>query len=407
VAPDNTFTYRVYASNSAGPSAYSNTASVAVIVPAAPIGLTAAQQAGPAVALSWTDNATTETGYVVESSTDGLTFSPLAALPANSTSYVDSSIVVGGSYTYRVAAFNLAGMSGYSNTASLTVVAPPPADPTGLTAALAAGPQVSLSWTDNAVDETGFVVERADNGGAFAQIATPAAFNGTGTVTYVDATVSLGSSYAYRVAAVSLAGQSGWSNTASADVSVPADPTNLAAVLDTASHVALGWTDNANNEAGYFVERSTDGVNFSPLASLAADAASYTDIGVTAGSSYTYRVYAANALGSSGFSNTASITMPSLLAPAAPSNLSASNITRTSLTLSWADNSSNEDGFTVQVATNSSFSAGLQTLSAAANATSVDITGLARNTRYYFRVQAFNAAGTSAWSPTLNVRTAR
>ena len=64
----------------------------------------------------------------------------------------------------------------------------PPAAPTNLTATLQAGPQVSLTWTDNATNETGFVVERSTNGGAFTQIATAPARNNTGNVTYVDTT---------------------------------------------------------------------------------------------------------------------------------------------------------------------------------------------------------------------------
>ena len=74
--------------------------------------------------------------------------------------------------------------------------------PTGLAATLQAGPQVGLTWTDNATNETGFVVQRSDNGGAFATIATPAANAGTGTVTYIDATVLAGNTYVYQVYAV-------------------------------------------------------------------------------------------------------------------------------------------------------------------------------------------------------------
>ena len=47
-----------------------------------------------------------------------------------------------------------------------------PADPTDLVAEVLSATQVSLTWTDNATNETGYTVERSDNGGAFAAVAT-------------------------------------------------------------------------------------------------------------------------------------------------------------------------------------------------------------------------------------------
>jgi hypothetical protein len=92
--------------------------------------------------------------------------------------------------------------------------------------------------------------------------------------------------------------------------------------------------------------------------------------------------------------------------PARPTGLSATNITQTSLTLNWLDNSNNESGFTIQVATNNTFTTIVLTIAdTGSNATSYNIAGLTRNTRYYFRVRAFNIAGFSPWSPTFNVRT--
>ena len=77
---------------------------------------------------------------------------------------------------------------------------------------------MSLTWTDNATNETGFVVQRSVNGGAFATIATPAALAGTGTVTYVDTTVQPGNTYVYQVCAVNGAIASAFSNTATVTV---------------------------------------------------------------------------------------------------------------------------------------------------------------------------------------------
>ena len=78
-------------------------------------------------------------------------------------------------YSYRVVAFNAAGEATSNAVSAVSRARRRVAAPTNLTATLLAGPQVSLTWTDNATNETGFVVQRSDNGGAFATIATPAA----------------------------------------------------------------------------------------------------------------------------------------------------------------------------------------------------------------------------------------
>ncbi len=114
--------------------------------------------------------------------------------------------------------------------------------------------------------------------------------------------------------------------------------------------------------------------------------------------SYTAPAYSINSIS---FTPPAGTPLP----PTAPSNLAASGVTATQLTLSWRDNSSNETGFVFDRATNSAFTANFVSTNTASNVTSALITGLTRNTTYYFRVRAINANGASANTSTLNVRT--
>ena len=68
----------------------------------------------------------------------------------------------------------------------------------GLTAIVQFGPAILLTFTDNATNETGFVVEQSVGGAAFAQIVQLGARTNTGTVTYTDASVAPGSTSSYR-----------------------------------------------------------------------------------------------------------------------------------------------------------------------------------------------------------------
>jgi len=123
VTLSSTYYYRVRASNSAGYSAYSNTASVALVPPAAPTNLAASLVGNSGqVNLTWTDNSTNETGFQVErlpNSTGGNTFGVIVTTAANTTSYRDSNAVKGKAYNYRVAAKNKVGLSGYSNVVTI------------------------------------------------------------------------------------------------------------------------------------------------------------------------------------------------------------------------------------------------------------------------------------------------
>jgi len=87
--------------------------------PAAPSNLTATTATSTAL-LAWDDNADNEDGFKVERGTDGVSFSEIDSVGKNSTFYVDSPLSPD-TYYYRVRAFNTAGNSDYSNTASTTI----------------------------------------------------------------------------------------------------------------------------------------------------------------------------------------------------------------------------------------------------------------------------------------------
>jgi len=92
----------------------------------------------------------------------------------------------------------------------------------------------------------------------------------------------------------------------------PLAPTGLTATAAGANRVDLAWTDNSNNETSFEIERSLDGVNFVPAGSVGADITTLADTGLSSNTTYSYRVYANNAAGASGYSNVASATTASV-----------------------------------------------------------------------------------------------
>lgn len=92
-------------------------------VPAAPTGLSARallSGAKASVTLAWRDNATNETGVELQRSVNGSSFTTLATLAADTTTFVDATVARRTTYWYRVRAVNAAGSSGYSGTVSVT-----------------------------------------------------------------------------------------------------------------------------------------------------------------------------------------------------------------------------------------------------------------------------------------------
>ena len=383
-------------------------------IPFAPTALAATAVSATSIDVTWIDNSNDEDGFHLERAPDagGVagTYAEIASVGANVATYSDADVAADTRYWYRVRAFTAVGNSGYSNAASASTA--PPAAPSALvTTAVNAG-QINLAWTDNAPDEQGFSVERADDAGGVAGTYTEIASVAAGVATYSNTGLTGGTRYWYRVRAYNALGNSSYSNEASAATPAPpAAPSALLATPFSTTRIDLAWTDNATDEQGFRIERAPNagGVagTYTQIASVGANVRTYSNSGLSAGVTYWYRVRAYNTAGNSAYSNEANAMTQPPPPPGAPSALVASTTSATRLDLAWVDNATNEQGFRVERAPDAGGTAGTfaQIASVGANVRAYGNTGLTGGTRYWYRVRAYNTAGNSAYSNEANATT--
>ena len=167
------------------------------------------------------------TGYRIEVSTDGTSWSDLVAnTNATGTSYSHTGLTAGSTRHYRVSAINSAGTGSASNTDSVTTdAATKPSKPTGLSATADGQTEIDLSWTapsdDGGTNITGYKIEVSTDGSSWSDLV--ANTNSTST-SYSHTGLTTGSTQHYRVSAINSAGTGPASNTDSATTDAATAP---------------------------------------------------------------------------------------------------------------------------------------------------------------------------------------
>jgi fibronectin type 3 domain-containing protein len=268
--------------------------------PSPPDALLAQSVSSTQIDLSW-DDVATETGYRIERSPDGDTgWSTISHTGQGVTRYSDVELSPGTTYHYRVFASNAGGDSPTSGVTSATTATDPPSPPDGLTATAISQTQIDLSW-DDLTAETGYRIDRSLDGETdWDTIAT----TGQDITTYSDVELSPGTTYYYRVIASNVGGDSpassvAWATTTSDPPSPPSPPDNLIATPVSSNQIDLTWSDVAT-ETGYRVERSLDGgTEWTTIGFTDRDVTRFSDIDLSPGTNYSYRVIATNVGGDS------------------------------------------------------------------------------------------------------------
>ena len=402
LAASTTYYYRVRAYNVGGVSDYSLVATTTTLVtlPAAPASLTATAISASQIALAWIDNGDNETGFEIFQSQDGVNFVSVGTVGPNVATTQVGGLLPASSYSFRVRAFNPVGPSGFANTATATTLPLPPSAPTGLAATAASTSRINLVWTDTANNETGFSIERSTDGANFSQVATVSA----NVTSWANTGLAAATTYYYRVRSYNTGGASDPSNVSSATTltNLPSAPSSLTASAVASSQINLAWRDNANNEIGFEIYQSQDGISFALIGTVGANVTNLQVNGLQPLTAYSFRVRAFNAAGYSGNSGTASATtLP--LPPSAPTGLAATASSSSRINLVWTDTATDETGFRIERSPDGVNFTLIATVSA--NVTAWSNTGLAASTTYHYRVRAYNTGGNSVYSSTASIAT--
>ena len=174
--------------------------------------------------------------------------------------------------------------------------------------------------------------------------------------------------------------------------------------------MSLTWSDTAQDETGFEVQRCTGGgcTNFANLTTLPANSTAYSDSGLTASTTYLYRVRSVRNGDLSSWSEPASATTqaaPAGSVPTTPTGLTANAATSSAVNLAWSDTSTDETGFAVERCSGAGCSRFTEVATVSAGVTTLPDAGLTPGTSYSYRVRAFNAAASSGYSNTASATT--
>ncbi len=377
------YKYRVKATGSVQDSGYTSTVS-ANVIPDAPSDFAATSISATEIDLDWTD-IQGETGYRIDRSLNGTTWTQLATPTAGSGSYDDTGLSATTKYYYRIVSLSGVGNSNPSTTANATTT---PITPTTLTGSVATN-SITLSWT-NVGGETGYRIERSPDNSSWSQLATTA----VNVATYANTGLSPNATYYYRVKAIGAGGDSPATSSIS-KTTLLASPSNVFAYKPSETTIKVSWADESG-ETGYRLEKLSGSVWSQVGSDLATNVTSAAVSGLTAGTSYSFRVSALNAGGASAAS---SVATGSTLPPA-PGSLTATAQSSSQIKLTWA-NVAGETGFRIERSLDGSTS-WKWIGTTPADVPSFTDSSLAAGTQYFYRIRALAAAGNGAYSATAN-----
>ena len=302
-----------------------------------------------------------------------------------------------------------------------------PDPPTGLSATPLSPTKIKLIWikplNNGSSTVTNYKIEFKIVPNDYAVLVTTT----NATTSYTHTNVQTGKNYIYRVSAINSAGTSNPSaeaiaqptSTSGSGNTAPNPPSSLSATAVSPTQINLSWTAPSNTGGtpiiGYKIERKSGTGSYSILITNTGNATTKaSNTGLTTGTTYYYKVYAINAIGTSNSTSESSATPTSTSAPpptantisGVPTSLSATAVSTTQVYLTWTAPSNTGGtaitGYKIEVKSGSSSYSVL--VANAGTTTSYSHTGLTTGTTYTYRVSAINSVGTGNPSNEVSVK---
>jgi len=398
-----TYYYRVRAYAGTVTGADSNSITV-LTLPGAATATAATSVTTSGFSANW-GSVTGATGYSLDVATDSGFTSLVTGYNnldvGNVVTAAVSGLSAGTTYYYRVRAYNASGTGANSNSITALTL-PGAATATAATSVTASG--FSANW-GSVTGASGYSLDVATDSGFTSPVTGYNNKDVGNVVTAAVSGLSAGATYYYRVRAYNASGSGADSNSITV-LTLPGAATATAATSVTASGFSANW-GSVTGATGYYLDVATDsgftslvtGYNNLDMGNVTSAAVS----GLSAGTSYYYRLRAYNASGTGANSN--SIT--ALTIPEAPVATAASSVTFTGFSANWGS-VTGASGYYLDVATDSGFTSLVTGYGNkdVGNVVTAAVSGLSAATPYYYRVRAYNGSGTGADSNTVSQTTA-
>ncbi|MBW8685707.1 T9SS type A sorting domain-containing protein [Chitinophaga rhizophila] len=321
--------------------------------PSRPTNVSVTVLPGYKASVSWSDNATNETNYRIESSLDAITFISRGTVGANVTSFTDTALSAATSLVYRVRAVNAAGFSIADTSAAIKTGAAPggfdltnyqnarfndPYNTTGaeglakvtdnniyskylawnpVTAIGASFPggavatQYSITAANDAADrdpkDWAFQGSNDSTNWVNLQVQTNQLF----TTRFKKRTYVFPNTTSYQYYRLNITANNGAGITQLAELEItgtgngvinngiPAAPTGFTTQAVSGNQIQLDWQDNTSTETNYRLERTTDTLNWNTSFELAPNTTHFYSLNLSPLTRYYYRLRAENANGAS------------------------------------------------------------------------------------------------------------
>ena len=308
-------------------------------------------------------------------SADGVTWTTVGSATVSMASTVYIGLLTSALNTSKINDGKFTNVS-LTGTINATEVVNDLAAPAGVTATRGTGTALVVSW-QSVADATGYVIQRSDDGVEFVDAGTAAA----AATSWTNSGLAGSMRYFYRVRATDAVGRS----VASAVVGVvnrPSAVTNASVTSLTSSQVVLNWRDKSG-DSGYRIERSSDNVTFTQIATVGTNVPSYTATSLSVGTPYWFRITPMSPFGDSVPTTiTGSTRLPAV------GGLVFTSKTSSALALQWTA-IAGATGYRIERSTDGTTFASIG--NAATGAVTYSDTTVVPLGEYYYRVIATNA----------------